>query len=126
MSTLEWILVGLILLGIAPAWLIGIAAFVSARTRKPTFEKPSARYFAYARLLEAFHVEIGGSNRDFEIENGPLFVARLRELKNYPEFKDITLLYLEELSVTGSRKFDNVMRNELKAVETHLLDVRDG
>ena len=120
-STLEWILVALILLGIVPAWLLGLAAFLSSR--KPQREEPGARCAAYINLLETLYPKSGEG--DFSISNGAIWGACLRELKQYPEYADLSLLLLEEINITGSRKFDEVMRADLKSVESYLLGLRN-
>jgi hypothetical protein len=120
-STLEWILVGLILLGIVPAWLLGLAAFISSR--KPEPNRPGARNAAYVKLLETLYPKSGEG--DFSIENGAVWAACLRELKNYPEYADLSLLLLEEINLTGTRKFESVMKVELTSVESYLLGLRD-
>ncbi len=60
------------------------------------------------------------------IECGPIWAAAVRELLEYPEYGDLSLLYLEEVSITGANKFDRVMENELKAVEASLLEKKNG
>ena len=82
---------------------------------------PSARYFAYARLLNYLRDEI----KDGSVGFGPLWVATVRELREYPEFADLTVLYLEEISVTGSDKFDRVMERELRETEAFLLGLKN-
>ena len=121
MTTLEWILVGLIVLGIAPAWLLGAAAFTIAR--KPSLGEPSQRYTAYVKLLETIYPKAGEGN--FSIDNGAIWGACLRELRNYPEYADLSLLLLEELNITGKRKFDAVLKAELQSVESFLLGLRN-
>jgi len=84
-------------------------------------EEPSARYFAYARLMNYLRTEIQDGADGF----GPLWAATVRELRNYPEFADLTVLYLEEVTVTGTNKFDRVMEQELRETETFLLGLKN-
>ena len=125
MSTFQAIAIVAALLGLGvPAWLAALA-FHRASNR-PRATDSSARFFAYARLLTLIHDQIvsgrtGPKSTDFVVEHGALFTATIRELRGYPEFRDLTLLYLEEINVTGEKKFDHVMRNELKSVESDLL-----
>ncbi len=84
-------------------------------------EGPSARYFAYARLMNYLRTEIQDGVDGF----GPLWAATVRELRNYPEFADLTVLYLEEITVTGTNKFDRVMEQELRETETFLLGLKN-
>jgi hypothetical protein len=105
-----------------PAWVFSLAVYHGAK--RPRSSEPSARFFAYSRLIESIHSQARFQG-DMVIENGALFAATIRELKNYPEFKDISLFYLEEIDITGSSKFDQIMKSELEAVEAHLLGLRD-
>ncbi len=82
---------------------------------------PSERYFAYAHLLNYLRDEL----QDGVVGFGPLWVATVRELRAYPEFADLTVLYLEEISVTGSDKFDRVMERELRETESFLLGLKN-
>jgi hypothetical protein len=118
-STLEWILTAIIVLGLVPAWLIGLAAFITAKQRRT--EEPSARHAAYVRLLDALHQAI----KTGTVENGAIYVAGVRELKAYPEYRDLSLLYLEEINITGTKKFDQIMKAEIGAVEAALLESRN-
>ena len=119
-TTLEWILVALIAVGILPAWLFGIAAFISAR--RPAKDKPSERYLAYVALLDSLHRVMATGT----VENGAAFAASVRELRAYAEYSDLSLLYLEEINITGSNKFDHIMSAEMKATEAFLLELRNA
>lgn len=116
-SMLEWIGLGLVFLGIAvPAWIFSLALYTLSK-RSPAGE-PSARYFAYMRVIQFLHQEIEtGKTRC-----APLWVATLRELREYPEYADLSVLYLEEIMVTGQEKFDRVMEQEIKETEAFLLE----
>lgn len=119
----ELSIIALVALGfVVPAWMAAISYVLNAR--KPQVEEPNKRYFAYAELLKSMHVQMDMKTRT--VHNGPLFAATVRELANYPEYRTLTVLFLEEITVTGTKKFDNVVRNELKAVEAGLLDAADA
>lgn len=116
-SAFEWAIVALLFFGLVlPIWIFFFAGFLSRRMRSG--KEPSSRYFAYARLLEYLHDELSTGT----VELGPLWMATLRELCKYPEYRDISLLYLEEVKITGSNKFDLLMEKELKDTESFLLE----
>ncbi|MEP2988865.1 MAG: hypothetical protein ABJN65_15675 [Parasphingorhabdus sp.] len=116
MTTFECAIVGLLLFGLVlPIWIFYLSAFLSRKMQNG--KEPSVRYFAYAELLEYLHKEI----REGVHGLGPLWISTIRELRNYPEYYDISLLYLEEIKITGSNKFDHVMENELKETQNFLL-----
>lgn len=118
MTPFEWSIIAIALLGFAaPAW---VAALSLSRAKKPELAaEPNKRYFAYATLLQALHAQMDPKSQT--VRNGALFAATVRELGNYPEYRTLTILFLEEIAVTGKKKFDNVVRAELKAVESDLL-----
>ncbi len=123
MSTFDGILLLVAFIGLGiPAWIFSLAVYYAAK--RPRTSQPSARFFAYSRLIESIHSQAKFEG-DMVIENGALFAVTIRELKNYPEFKDISLFYLEEINITGSSKFDRIMKSELDVVEAHLLGLRD-
>ena len=122
-SAFEWGILAIVAVGfVAPAWLLAIGYLIAARKAKP--EEPNKRYFAYAELLKSLHAQMDVKTRT--VHNGPLFAATVRELANYPEYRTLSVLFLEEITVTGTKKFDNVVRAELKAVEAELLEVAGG
>lgn len=116
MNFFEWAIVSLLFFGLVlPIWIFYLSAFLSRKMRNG--KEPSARYFAYAELLEYIHKEIRKDVSGF----GPLLISTIRELQKYPEYYDISLLYLEEIKITGSNKFDQMMENELKETQNLLL-----
>jgi hypothetical protein len=56
---------------------------------------------------------------------GPVMVACIRELGFYPEYRDITVLLLNEVTVTGQNQYDRLMKVELQETEAFLLDAKD-
>ncbi len=119
----EWGILGIVALGfVVPAWLVAFS-YVK-RARQPEAVEPNKRYFAYAELLKSLHAQMDPKSRT--VRNGPLFAATVRELSNYPEYRTLSVLFLEEITITGSKKFDNVVRAELKAVEAGLLEASDA
>jgi len=118
----EWGILAIVALGfVAPLWMVAFSYV--RRAAKPVAEEPNKRYFAYAELLKSLHAQMDPQTRT--VRNGPLFAATVRELANYPEYRTLSVLFLEEITVTGSKKFDNVVRAELKAVEAGLLEAAD-
>ena len=127
MSLFEGLLLFLAFLGIGiPAWILAMAVYRVAASASDDYR--SQHYLAYFRLIEYIRNHFdAGKDRSNTNNNifGPLFVATVRELKEYPKFADITLLYLEEIKVTGSNKFDRVMETELRDTEKYLLGMID-
>jgi hypothetical protein len=115
----EWGILAVITLGfVVPAWLVALSYL--ARSRGAETREPNKRYFAYAALLQSLHAQLDPNSK--MVRNGPLFAATVRELANYPEYRTLSVLFLEEITITGTRKFDQVVRAELKAVEADLLE----
>lgn len=106
---------------VIPAWLLALS--LRERAKAMRVEEPNKRYFAYAALLQSLHAQLDPKSQT--VRNGPLFAATVRELANYPEYRSFSVLFLEEITITGTRKFDNVVRAELKAVEAQLLDIKE-
>ncbi|MEO0464168.1 MAG: hypothetical protein AAF127_13640 [Pseudomonadota bacterium] len=107
---------------VVPAWL-AVLTYMKAASR-PKEQEPNKRYFAYAELLKSLHAQMDLKTRT--VRNGPLFAATVRELANYPEYRNLSVLFLEEITVTGTKKFDNVVRAELKTVEADLLEAENA
>ena len=110
----------LVLFGIVafapPLWIL--ATSIRTAAQKAPLVEPSSRYFAYSKILGFVHEAM----KSGKVECGPLWIVAIRELRTYSEYKDITLLYLEEVNITGENKFDRVMERELKDVEAFLLE----
>ena len=121
MTTFEWAAVGLVLFGmVVPCWImvfltVSFVRLANEKTKQELALRSSAH--DYAKLTTEFGKFISSGQRF----NGPGAVAYIRELKSFPEYRDTTLLLLEELNVSGQGKFDQVFRNELKEVEIYLL-----
>ena len=79
-----------------------------------------AAYLAYARVLERIMEEF---NKDHNI--APIIIAGIRELRRFPEYRDATILFLDEISVTGSSHFDQLLKKEMTELENILLHVSD-
>ncbi|MEE4155587.1 MAG: hypothetical protein V2I27_15615 [Erythrobacter sp.] len=122
MSTLDWTLIALIICGvIVPNAMIAYGVLRAGRRDEGLRARlPSQRYFAYAQLLRSLRDQMDLERR--QVANGPLFIATLRELKEYPEYRALTLLFIEEITITGKKKFDDVARTELQSVENALLE----
>jgi hypothetical protein len=125
MTTFEWAAVGLILFGmVVPCWImvfltVSFVRLANAKTKQELARQSSAH--DYAKLT----IEFGKFVSSGERFNGPGAVAYVRELKSFPEYRDTTLLLLEEFNVSGKGKFDEVFRNELKEVEIYLLGLEN-
>lgn len=123
MSAFEWAAVALIVFGmVIPFWLMVIITvmFVEQNRKKEKTAKVSYVH-DYARLVQTMNDSFKSSNGSF---NGPAMIAYLRELRLYPQYREPTLLFLEEITITGKGKFDAVCKAELSNLETYLLDLK--
>jgi len=121
-SQFEWVLIALLVGGVVLP--NAAVAFALVRmSRRSRGDRPSMRFFAYAQLLAILRGQLDLKTR--RVENGPLFIATVRELKQYPEYRALSLLFIEEITITGSRKFDDIARTEIQSVENDLLDSFD-
>ena len=80
-----------------------------------------ANFLAYASVLERIIEEF---NKDHNL--APIIIAGIRELRKFPEYRDATILFLDEISVTGDSHFDRLMKKEITELENVLLEVSDG
>ncbi|QIQ86889.1 hypothetical protein [Erythrobacter sp.] len=126
MTTFEWTAIGLILFGMAlPFWIMTLLTCIVLYQQQKITKPPSRpiKVHDYTKLMVAIddliHSKGTGSF------NGPALQTYLREMKQYPEYKDTSLLYLEELSITGKSKWSEICRTEQKAVEEHLLGLKN-
>ena len=120
MNGFEWSVIGLVVFGmVMPFWLMVIITvmFVEQNRKKEKSTKVSYVH-EYARLVKTMNEEFKSSGGTF---NGPAMIAYLKELRTYPEYREPTLLFLEEITITGSGKFDEVCKAELSGLETYLL-----
>ena len=77
-----------------------------------------AGFLAYASVLERIKLEF---NKDENL--APILIAGIRELRRFPEYRDATFLYLDEITVTGSSHFDQLLRTEITSLQNFLLEV---
>jgi hypothetical protein len=118
-----WTAVARILFGmVIPFWLMTYFAAKAARQQTKDRKTPD-RVLRYNELMDYLHAAWKKSSA--EGQNGASIIASIRELKNYPEHRDLTILYLEEINVTGTSKFDDLAKVEIKDVETYLLGLKD-
>lgn len=126
MTAFEWTVVGLILFGmVIPFWLMTAFAVINyEQNRRRTAKEDKRQSFVheYVELSTKMHEMLTSGKDNFA---GPALVVYLRELKKYPEYKDLSILYLESVSITGNGRFDDIARNELKATEDYLLGLND-
>ena len=125
MTTFEWAALGTIVFGmVIPFWLMVIITlmFVEQNRKK---NRPDRISFVheYARLVKAMNEDLKSSDGRF---NGPAMVAYLKDLRNYPEYSQPTLLFLEEITITGNGKFDEVCKVELSNLEAYLLELHEN
>lgn len=120
-SGLEWSVIALILFGmVIPFWLL---VFITVAAFRAIKREPSdGRADKYARLMRELSDVLSKESYKF---NGPALIACLRDLKNFPEYRDASILFLDSISVTGKSKFDEMARTEIKAVDAYLLGLKD-
>ena len=128
MTTFEWTAIGLITVGmVIPFWIMVILTIIVVEQgRRKDVAKRVTYVHEYAKLMKAMGdlLESSKSSSDGKF-NGPTMVVYLREFKEYPQYRDATLLFLESLTITGSARFDDICKVELKNVEAHLLGLKD-
>jgi hypothetical protein len=77
-----------------------------------------AGFLAYASVLERIMQEL---NKDHNL--APIIIAGIRELRKFPEYRDATILFLDEIAVTGDSHFDQLLKKEMTELENLLLEV---
>ncbi len=126
-SGFEWTAIGLMVFGmVIPFWVMTILTCIVLYQQKRFTEPPSRPIVVhdYAKLMRALMKLVSEPGRDGKF-NGPSMIAYLNELRAYPQYRKPTLLFLEEVTITGSGKFDEVCKVELESLETHLLGLED-
>lgn len=123
MSAFEWTVTVLILVGmVIPFWIMVILTIVVVgRTPKGAADPGRARN--YAGLMREFSA-IFSKEKEVRFD-GPSLIACIRDLKEYSEYRDASVLLLEEINITGSGKFDEMAKAEIKKIEAHLLELRN-
>ena len=122
-SSFEWTAIGLIIFGmVIPFWLMVIITVMFVEQNRTKGKSAKVTYVHdYAHLVKTMNEEFKSSDGKF---NGPAMIAYLKELRLYPEYREPTLLFLEEITITGSGKFDEVCKAELGSLETYLLGLK--
>ncbi|MEM8919547.1 MAG: hypothetical protein AAGE37_11885 [Pseudomonadota bacterium] len=116
----EWTVIGLIVFGmVIPFWLMTYFASKTAFFRMREGGKPDST-LRYNEVMDYLHSALKRSKSEAS-PNGASIVATIRELKKYPEHRDLTLLYLEEITITGNSKFDELAKIEIKDIEKKFL-----
>ena len=115
MTSLGAAIFGLALLSFGvPAWLFAIAAL---RVTSRPISNSSDRCFNYLRVVDRILDELDAEkNRAFAI------IIGVRELRSYPEYKDVTIALLSVIEITGKGHNEFMMIEEIKATESALLN----
>ncbi|MEO1648876.1 MAG: hypothetical protein AAFR32_08660 [Pseudomonadota bacterium] len=127
MTGFEWTAIGLIVFGmVIPFWLMTIFSTIVLYQQQKLTKPPKRKIVVhdYAKLMKAFEELLKPPVKDGNF-NGPTMMVYLRELREYPQYRDTSLLFLEEISITGSKKFDDLCKAELKSIEDHLLGLEN-
>lgn len=107
---------------VIPFWLMVIVTIMYVEQGRKKEKSSRVSYVHdYARLVKAMNEDLKSSDGRF---NGPAMIAYLKDLREYPEYRDPTLLFLEEITITGSGKFDEICKAELSSLETYLLELK--
>ena len=93
----------------------------ASETRIEGQSDPTVRLTAYINLVRRLMDEIAQ-----EPNMAPIIIACIRGLRLFPEFRDTTVLLLDEIQVTGQTHFDQLLKQELMALTDHLLESTDG
>jgi hypothetical protein len=123
-STFEALFLAILLFGVAvPAWSFLTLFYLGRRWDERRSESHVAsdhhgqRYFAYARIIREIWAEMH-SNPNI----AAIAIAGLRELREFAEFGDLTVLLIDEISVHGDSHFDHLMKQEISRLQTSLLE----
>jgi hypothetical protein len=117
----EWAVLGLILFGmVMPFWLV---TYFTVKLGSISRDAGPHHIMRYNEVMDYLHSGLKRPKGDGL--SGASLVATIRELNNYPEHRDVTLLYLEEITITGSGKFDELAKSEIQKLETYLLGLKD-
>ena len=76
------------------------------------------RFLVYAAVVDRVMDEIARTNN-----RAAIISAGIRELRNFPEFREATVLLTNEIEVTGQTPFDQLLKKELCELETYLLEL---
>ncbi len=117
MSAFESLLLVIALIGLGiPTW---ICAAIAISSKNQAVAVKDSSFVAYSalidRILDEFEKDRG---------RGPIMVAAVRELRSFPEYRDITVLLLNDVTVTGSSQYDRLMEVEIRETEAFLLEVK--
>ncbi|KPP88112.1 hypothetical protein SAMN04515621_2900 [Erythrobacter sp. HL-111] len=124
-SHFEWAAIGLILFGmVLPFWTLTVIALRRASKEPRRGEVPaSERVLRYNAIMDYLHRAC--RKGPAEGQSGASFIAAVRELRNYPEHRDLTVLFLEEINVSGTGKFNELAKREIRAAEEYLLALKE-
>jgi hypothetical protein len=125
-SLFEWAALGLFLFGIViPVWLLTIVALRRTKQRNPRerLSFGNNRVMRYNQLMDYLHAACRRARG--ESQSAAAFVATVRELREYPEYRDLSVLFLEEITVKGTGKFDELAKTEIRQVEEYLLAIKE-
>ena len=122
MTSFEWSIIGLVVLGVVvPFWvMVALAVMVARRKPNQPVTTPS-RAREYADLMREFEYAFN-KTKDRKLD-GPMLVACIRDLKAYPEYKDASIRLLEGININGNGVFVDMIKTEMRTVENHLLGV---
>ena len=112
------VLVIVLLVGglILPIWaLVGTVHFANRKQRRQL--QSAQRCMAFSALMDRLTNELRA-----EKKRAPIVLACIRELQTFPEYRDISVTMINDINVSGSTPYDQMLKNELRKTEAFLLE----
>ena len=116
-TTFETLLVALLSLGLIVSFW-GMKALLSQLRKQPAALDRISSFLAYTQTVDRIWDEINK-----EVNLAPIVVAGIRNLRMFPEYREATILLVDQIHVTGDSHFDQLLKRELTELENHLLKV---
>ena len=116
-SGFEALVIVLLIAGlIVPIW--ALVATVHFANRKQRGQLQSAqRCMAFTAVMDRLTNELRADRK-----RAPIVLACIRELQTFPEYRDISVTMINDINVSGSTPYDQMLRNELQKTEAFLLE----
>lgn len=116
MSILQGVVLALAIVGFGiPAWIFAFGIYLAAK-RAPKLD-PGVRFAAYVSIVDRLFEEM-----DKDKNRAAVMLVCIRELREFPQYRDITIALLQIIDVTGNKHQDHMLIEELKATEDALLE----
>ncbi len=96
-------------------WLVGTVHFANRKQRQQL--QSAQRCMAFTAVMDRLMNEMRNDRK-----RAPIVVACIRELQTFPEYRDISVTMINDINVSGSTPYDQMLKNELKKTEAFLLE----